>query len=82
MDPKKNKDLIKLVAFMRKNGVTRYKSGDLEIDLAISSLFPESEYKKKKALIENDSPAVDSPTFTEEQILNWSSTPAGSEEVN
>lgn len=72
MDVKITKDLDKLVRWARKNGVTSLKNGDFSIELAPSALFPESEYKKKKA-IDND-PIITESTYTEEDALFWSST--------
>lgn len=73
--------MAKLVSFCRKNGITHIKTGEIELDLAVSALFPESEYKKKKQL-EGSTDPVSEKQYTEEEILMWSSLAPGMEEVN
>ena len=68
-----NDDLKKLVAFCRKNGVSAINSGDFEITIHASAMFPESAYKQKKKLDGSDEIKVDEP-FTPEDALFWSST--------
>ncbi len=66
------KELQKIVSFCRKNGVTELKHEGIEIKLSAASLFPESQYKKTKALEDNKDPTSDE-TFSEEDALYWSS---------
>ncbi len=68
MDLKNTKELTKLIAFARKNGITRIKEGEVEIDIAPQALFPESAYKKKQTEIETP----ETP-FNEADALFWSS---------
>ena len=82
MDTKNLTELAKLVSFCRKNGITHIKTGEIELDIAISALFPESKYKKKKQLESNTSDPVSEKQYTEEEILMWSSLAPGMEGTN
>lgn len=74
MDLQNHKDLLKFIDQLRKKGVTRFKSGEIELELSPDALFPESDYKKKKSLHSDskDLPISQTP-YTDEEILNWSS---------
>lgn len=75
MDLSKNtKELVKLIDLLRKKGVTRLKSGDLELELSPSALFPESAYKKNKEI---EAETVVETTYTPEDALYWSSAGIG-----
>ena len=70
-------DLVKLVAFCRKNGLQTYKktTGPVHLELAFhpAALLPESNYKrKKKEQSSSDHIPTDNP-FTEDDALFWSS---------
>lgn len=66
------KELEKIVKFCRKNGITRLKNAEIEIELSPIALFPESAYKKAKLAGGPAEPEVEN-AFSEEDILNWSS---------
>lgn len=69
------KSLKKLVSFCHKNGITKYKAGTFEIELAKISVKP----KKDPTTSTGDSQGV--PEFpswdslSPEQQMFWSSTP-------
>lgn len=75
MDPKNVQDLKKIISFCRKNGITRVKMDGFEIELHPTALYPESDYKKKKA--SEESPQTDAlletEKYSEEDLLFWSS---------
>jgi len=78
MDDQTLKELKKIVSFCRKNGVTSLKMDGIEIALSQTALFPESEYKRKKAskaapgALSSDFIPTE-PQYTDEDILLWSS---------
>ncbi len=70
MDLKNQRELAKLISFCRKQGITSLKSGDFEVQLAPTALFPESAYKKKQ----NESDTIETePVYDGEAALFWSS---------
>lgn len=61
------KNLKKLVAFCRKNGVLNLKSGGTEISLAPAAMDLDGGKHKTK-----DQPIETDQKYTEEQMLFWS----------
>jgi hypothetical protein len=72
VDLKDLKELQKIIQFCRKNGITRLKEGEIEIDIAAVALFPESAYKRKQAEADNKDP-VSETEYSEDDLLFWSS---------
>lgn len=72
-------DLVKLVAFCRKNGIQSYKktTGPVNLELFFhpAALLPESNYKKKKRDGESDHIPIDGPDYLKdpEAAIDWSS---------
>lgn len=73
MDLTNRKEFLKLVADCRKYGIISVKSGDFALELAPQALFPESDYKKKKALESSEDLIPIENTYSDEEILMWSS---------
>lgn len=74
---KDNNDLVKIIAILRKNGVSRLKNSEIEIELHPSALFPESAYKQKlKAKDPEYKDIPDTHSISQaEAALFWSSNP-------
>lgn len=45
---KKTDDLTRLIALLRRNGISRLKNAEIEIELHPSAFFPETAYQLKK----------------------------------
>ena len=71
MDLKDLKELEKIIKFARKNGITRIKEGDVELEISTQALFPESQYKRKQLEAVPDL-EVQKP-YSDEDMLYWSS---------
>lgn len=69
------KELKKMISFLRKNGVSQYKSGDFEIALSPTH----KSYSKPKDSNQTE-PKIEKE-FTQEEMLYWSS-PGFPEEAN
>jgi hypothetical protein len=66
------KELKKLVAFLRKEGISHLKSGDFEMSLSAAALFPKKPGKEK--------PTENVPVegeYSPEDALFWSSAGLG-----
>jgi hypothetical protein len=68
------KKLKKLIKFLQNNGVSHYKSGDIELTLSPSSLFPD---KKTKQTEQQD--ATVEGSLTDEDIMLWSAPSFGAD---
>ncbi len=64
------KELKKLVAFMRKTGVTEYKSG--EIELKLSPEAPQKRTYNKKINVSEQIDVIPTDEPTREELLFWS----------
>jgi hypothetical protein len=64
----KPQEIKKLVDFLRKQGVSHLKSGEFEISLSPSALFPQKPAKESQS----DHIPTEG-TFSEEDALFWSS---------
>lgn len=69
------KDLKKLVSFLRKQGISRYKSADIELELSEGSVKRPSNGKKIVTSSEEKPPSYPSwESLSPEQQLLWSAT--------
>lgn len=71
MDAKNFKDLQKIVAYCRKQGIQRIKTTEIELELAPASLFPISAYKKTKESAEE---IKTENAYSDIDLINWSSS--------
>lgn len=64
---KDTKELTKLLKIMQNNGVIKYKTQEIEIELHPGALFP---VEQKKAELSKEEETKQ--PFTEEEMLMWS----------
>lgn len=68
-------EIRKITNFMRKNGILQYRNADFEIKLSVKALkIPQR--KSNKEFVPFDKIKMEE-AYTEDEILNWSSTPVG-----
>lgn len=71
----KLKELKQIITFCKKNGVNRFKSGDIEVELT-----PSTSKRHKPAITdttESETTSLGWDNLTPEERLLWSSTPPG-----
>jgi hypothetical protein len=73
------KELGKYVTFCRKNGIKRFKMGDIEFEIGEK---PMSSYKRRKIEKEGGiAPELTKSQYSEEEMLFWSATGIPEEDV-
>lgn len=63
-------DLTKLIDLCRKKGVVSIKLSENACEMTLAPELPESPYRRKKS----EKEISDTPAYSEEQALFWSST--------
>jgi hypothetical protein len=71
MDPKKLPELAKLMDLCRKKGVESIKFSENGYEFKLAPSAPKSNYKKKQSGSDLKDP--ETPIYTEEEALFWSS---------
>lgn len=61
------KEIQALIKFVKKQGILKFKSGDLEIELS-----PDSIIRKRTKRELKEKPSELKPQYSEDQILMWS----------
>lgn len=64
-----NKELKQLLDILNKAGVKRFKTADIELELEVVTQASQA--------IDQALSSQQPPTYTEDELLTWSSSPAG-----